>query len=279
MFDDIPQLIDKTLDHMGFDDTTIPGAILRGIAQGNANILNGFQDVGIGLINVGLQTGVAGQLARAAGFPIPKIPSPDWSKGLFIAESDGTHWWSKFIGGESLFALTTMGIGELANFGRGGAQITDATLLAARRGSVAFDPVHVATPWYRFLVPRYVVKPGSLRISTVGRTAEEIAATRAHEEMHIFDVVSPGRLASVFHLANRPPLPILGIYRTRYFPGTGIARYILELRGWRAGGVINPLAPLQSFKPFQLGHLTSDLVLFGGGGSGALYNIYSWLSE
>lgn len=58
-------------------------------------------------------------------------------------------------------------------------------------------------------------------------------------------------------------------------PGTGLARYALEVRGYHAGGTLaSPLTPLRSFSNTQKVHLGYDALIFGVGGSAAAYNVY-----
>lgn len=60
-----------------------------------------------------------------------------------------------------------------------------------------------------------------------------------------------------------------------YFPGTGLARYALEVRGYHAGGTLaSPLTPLGSFSNAQKAYLGYDTIIFGVGGSAAAYNVY-----
>ena len=98
---------------------TVTGAFFAGLGQGVMNILNGAQDSVIGLVNLGIWLSPGGQLASALGHPI-NIPSPDWSNGLVVQESDGVHGWSKLIGGESLITLITLGAGQIRHIGTAG---------------------------------------------------------------------------------------------------------------------------------------------------------------
>ena len=93
-----------------------------GLLQGTLNTLNGAQDSIIGMLNLGIQHGPFGAVVRdlrAFGIDLT-LPSPDWSRDLVIDESDRSHWWSKFLGGEGLVILATLGVGELAEAARAG---------------------------------------------------------------------------------------------------------------------------------------------------------------
>jgi hypothetical protein len=93
-----------------------------GLLQGTLNTLNGAQDSIIGMLNLGIQYGPFGAVVRdlrAFGIDLT-LPSPDWSRDLVIDESDRSHWWSKFLGGEGLVTLATLGVGELAEAARAG---------------------------------------------------------------------------------------------------------------------------------------------------------------
>jgi hypothetical protein len=85
---------------------------LMGELQGTLNIVNGIQDVGVGILN----------LSSFLSNPVMHVPieSWDWSRGVATVESgtpggwDDTHGWSKFIGGESAVSLITVGVSKLA---------------------------------------------------------------------------------------------------------------------------------------------------------------------
>lgn len=87
--------------------------------------------------------------------------------------------------------------------------------LAARRELVAvggFTPLAKFgenAPWWQYVTPKYRVGAWG---ETVGRTEEEIAATKAHEGQHIGDIL------------DYPQITYLAIKRT-CFPGAGLARY------------------------------------------------------
>jgi hypothetical protein len=90
-----------------FWDDTYVGAILSGGAQGAANIVNGVQDIGIGVLNLPAKVynNTAGYVG---GGDIGYIPSPDWSKNL-IVENDSLHGTSKFVGANGVLLLVTLG--------------------------------------------------------------------------------------------------------------------------------------------------------------------------
>ena len=88
------------------------GGGLMGELQGALNIVNGVQDVGVGILN----------MSSFLSNPVMHVPieSWDWSRGIVTAESgtqggwDDTHGWSKFIGGEAAVSLMTGGVSKLA---------------------------------------------------------------------------------------------------------------------------------------------------------------------
>ena len=89
-----------------------------GLLQGGANIVNGIQDLGIGLFNLGIFGGynLGSWIVNQFGGDNPYVglPSPDWSRGLFTQESgtaggwDDTHGWSKFLGGSGAAAMASV---------------------------------------------------------------------------------------------------------------------------------------------------------------------------
>ena len=85
----------------------------QGLAQGGANLANGVQDAGIGILNT---PGAAWNLtAGNLGAPrVGYIPSPDWSKGLVCDEGDTAHAVSKFLGGEGAVTLATVGASKIS---------------------------------------------------------------------------------------------------------------------------------------------------------------------
>ncbi len=66
-----------------------------GTGQGSLNSVNGVQDIAVDFANLGLYI-VGSDVA---------LLSPDWSRGLLLAESDRTHEASKFLGGEGTVFL------------------------------------------------------------------------------------------------------------------------------------------------------------------------------
>ena len=90
-----------------------------GLLQGSANALNGIQDAGIGLLNLGVDAVIPSIPLLGPIIDIPDIPSPDWSRDLVTHEGgepgswSDTHGWSKFLGGEGVIALGTGGVSEV----------------------------------------------------------------------------------------------------------------------------------------------------------------------
>jgi hypothetical protein len=153
-------------------------------------------------------------------------------------------------------------------------QITTGTYVSLQRTTQSLNavtgraipiPLHDTTaPWYRYVTPRY---DGTISVVTQGRTPQQIARTYSHELQHVSDFV------------NHPQITYLAT-RERYFPGTGLARYFLEVRGYHAGSSLaSPLTRLRSFSGAQKAHLGSDVIIFGGGGSAAAYSTYNTLFE
>jgi hypothetical protein len=89
--------------------------LILGYFQGWANILNGFQDAIIGILNF---PGYAVNLfawGLGKGTPVPFIISPDWSSGMFVGESDTSHAISKFLGGQGILTLVSLGVSQLGS--------------------------------------------------------------------------------------------------------------------------------------------------------------------
>ncbi|MBC8353248.1 MAG: hypothetical protein H8E66_14720 [Planctomycetes bacterium] len=86
---------------------TIAGEYYKGLGQGVLNVVNGVQDIAVGTANFAVNTSPAGML-----IDVPQLESSDWSRGMLVHESDATHGWSKFIGGESAVTLMTLGAGQ-----------------------------------------------------------------------------------------------------------------------------------------------------------------------
>jgi RHS repeat-associated protein len=94
----------------------VVGAGLKGTGQGVLNIVNGLQDVVIGIANVpGAAVNGIAWLEEKAGIlnpndplRVPSIPSPDWSRGMLTDEGGtglcDTHNWSKFAGATGVTA-------------------------------------------------------------------------------------------------------------------------------------------------------------------------------
>jgi RHS repeat-associated protein len=107
---------------------SVVGAFGLGILQGWANIFNSIQDIAIGLLDLFIFSQNMQWRVMSGGlipFQMPMVTSPDWSRGLFTEEDKeflglGEYWgdshgWSKFIGGESLVALVSMGTTSALN--------------------------------------------------------------------------------------------------------------------------------------------------------------------
>lgn len=120
--------------------------------------------------------------------------------------------------------------------------------------------LHKATPWYRYLSPRYT---GRISVATEGRSPFAIARTWSHELKHVDD------------LERYPQSARLALRERYWFPGGGAARYCFEFRGYRAGGTLRSLAtPLKSMPPTCRRYLVYDgltLLYLGAGGATAVY--------
>ena len=87
-------------------EPSVLGSFGLGLGQGALNIVNGLQDMAIGLANapaaawngIGWLEGKAGILNPNDPVYAPYIPSPDWSTGVLTAEDPTLHNVSKFIG-------------------------------------------------------------------------------------------------------------------------------------------------------------------------------------
>jgi len=100
-----------------WDDTYI-GAVFSGRAQGTVNLVNGVQDAAVGVANLPgvIYNNTAGNLG---GGTIGYIPSPDWSRDL-IYVGEPTHGLSKFLGGNGIIILATLGAGSAGTVGAAG---------------------------------------------------------------------------------------------------------------------------------------------------------------
>ena len=90
---------------------------IKGGAQGVLNTANGLTDAGIGTTNLMIQgtLGAPGQIfQRVTGIDLT-IPSPDFSKGVIVQETEFAHNVSKFLGGEGVIILATFGLGFFRN--------------------------------------------------------------------------------------------------------------------------------------------------------------------
>ena len=95
-----------------------------GLLQGGANLVNGVQDAVLGIVNlvIMIPNSVAYLLYSGTGVEesqqlyISYIDTEalGWSRGLFCEESDATHSWSKFLGGEGIMMLCSGGLTKAA---------------------------------------------------------------------------------------------------------------------------------------------------------------------
>jgi len=103
----------------------IAGAAGLGVVQGGANAVNGLQDAAIGIVNIaplaynGTVASSINATSRLAGFNVDVrsgyIPSPDWSRDLLVDSSSYSHGASKFLGGQGLATLITLGASQAGN--------------------------------------------------------------------------------------------------------------------------------------------------------------------
>jgi RHS repeat-associated protein len=114
------------------DTFSIWGQFKGGLLQGAANIGNGLQDAGAGILNFNIAfynfiffapEPLTDRIMQSMGYTpyqletIPYVPSPDWSRDLVVAESDVCHGVSKFVGAEGVITLATLGTGEMRHAG------------------------------------------------------------------------------------------------------------------------------------------------------------------
>jgi hypothetical protein len=109
-----------------------PKAIGLGLGQGVLNNLNGVTDLAIEAVDLPatIYNNTAGRLGAD---PLKPLPKPDWSRNLITTESDDTHNWSKFFGGNGTLLLLSAAAsaffgaageaGELGELGEGAAGI------------------------------------------------------------------------------------------------------------------------------------------------------------
>jgi hypothetical protein len=145
---------------------------VKGLGQGVCNVANGVQDIAIGAANLpgAAVNGIAwteeqvGILNPKDRLRVPRIPSPDWSRGLVTHEGGSgwgdTHNISKFAGGTGVTAgLSACRAGQLAR-----AREAEE---AARRAAEEFfrNPLRQPsyTPPYNPRMPRFTnpVGPGT----------------------------------------------------------------------------------------------------------------------
>jgi RHS repeat-associated protein len=85
----------------------------QGVGQGALNIVNGAQDAVIAIPNiVPAAWNITG--GNLGGGRLGYIPSPDWSKDVII-QDDPTHGVSKFVGGQGVVILVTVGTSQLGH--------------------------------------------------------------------------------------------------------------------------------------------------------------------
>lgn len=131
----------RSLDSSGFLEGAYSGLVQAaeirwawqlGIAQGFANGLNGIQDGIIGIPN--LVIGAVNTISygtswaiNGSGYPegawrVPYIPSPDWSKDLFVHEVGSgwtdSHAWSKGLIGAGVELVSGQWLGKINHLGK-----------------------------------------------------------------------------------------------------------------------------------------------------------------
>jgi len=131
----------------------VAGDFGTGILQGGADILNGLQDIGIGILNLPAAgtNGIAwveeqiGILNPDDPIRIPYIPSPDWSEGIFVSPDLYPHDVNKAIGGTSAAILIAAPARpEITIYGSGNVfKIISRPLRCGFR----IDPAHHGQPW------------------------------------------------------------------------------------------------------------------------------------
>jgi len=234
----------------------------NGLNQGVVNILNGFQDAVIGLVNLGLWASPTGQIASALGYSIT-IPSPDWSNGMFVQESESCHFWSKLIGGEGLMTLVTLGVGELRPIGAGSAAADQAGWLRWMKGP-NLDPSLAGTTTLG-----YTTETGEVFLNPLLTRAEQAMVLR-HESVHAFFTVRSGPFAAARNAAE------VGAYRySAFFQATEEIIAETFATGSLRTGIAHAFSGAYS-TPFYTVSKLSFTLEAGGLGAG-LYGFYQML--
>ena len=69
--------------------------------------------IAINLANLGMSTSPSGIAMMPFGGP-PQFSVPDWSNGMMVAEDPTSHEVSKFLGGQGVVTLATLGLSYVA---------------------------------------------------------------------------------------------------------------------------------------------------------------------
>ena len=89
--------------------------VVAGYYQGQANLVNGVQDAGVGIANLPA-TVYNNTAGNVGGGTIGYILSPDWSKDL-IVQNDPNHGLGKFLGGNGAVFIITAGVSSTGQAG------------------------------------------------------------------------------------------------------------------------------------------------------------------
>jgi hypothetical protein len=188
-----------------FGKASILGAFGAGLLQGWANIINGVQDIAVGLLNLFIFSQNMQWKYMSGGlipFNIPTVTSSDWSRGLFTEEDKdflgmGKYWgdshgWSKFIGGESFVTLASLGTTyALSSIGQEGALIAETS-----SRHLALHPLKLTARQSQLLarlpksdsyikVHKHAVNMKDLRNLTAHTGDEFLILTRGHQRVII----------------------------------------------------------------------------------------------
>ncbi len=155
-----------------------------GAVQGGVNAVNGLQDAVIGVANLA-PLGYNYLLADQMGWSrSPYIPSPDWSRDLIIDSSSYNHTASKFLGGEGLFSLATLGLSQIGHAGK----VTHLTSQAGKDGIKTAGVIYGSGGIFGLSRPA-TTRAGRMLQTLTGRVDEAVEIT--------------GRAASIFK-----PVPV-----------------------------------------------------------------------